>query len=231
MDNNRQGPTYAVLWDMDGVLVDSGDLHRRAWRIFLTRHGFPPNDEIFAQGFGRPNEEVLPAYWPDLSPAQIARLSAEKEACYRALVREEGIAPTPGAVAWVARFAEAGLRQAMATSGCRENATLIVETLDIRAHLQAVVTAGDVTRGKPAPDIFCHAAARLGVPPSRCLVIEDSLHGVQAARAGGMRCLALETTHPAGELSQADLVLPDLRAFSWAAFRELFGARPTFPKA
>ncbi|MBN1641870.1 MAG: HAD family phosphatase [Anaerolineae bacterium] len=212
---------FAVLWDMDGVLVDSGDLHRRAWRLFLARHGHPASDALFHQGFGRPNEEVLPVYWPDLSAAQVARLSAEKEACYRELVRAEGIAPIPGAIDWVARFHTAGVRQAMATSGCRENAALIVETLGIGPALDAVVAAGDVARGKPAPDVFLHAAACLGVPPARCLVIEDSVYGVRAARAGGMRCLALETTHPARELGQADLVLPDMRAFSWAAWRAL----------
>jgi HAD superfamily hydrolase (TIGR01509 family) len=206
---------------MDGVLVDSGSLHRRAWRLFLTRHGHRATDEIFEQGFGRPNSEVLPIYWKDLSPAQIAHLSAEKEACYRELIYREGILPTPGVLDWVVRFHRAGARQAMATSGCRENADLIVETLHLASYLEAIVTAEHVTRGKPAPDVFLCAASRLGVDPARCLVVEDSLHGVRAAHAGGMRCLALTTTHPAGELDRADLVLPDMRAFSWAAWQAL----------
>lgn len=224
-DIGRQLEGYAVLWDMDGVLVDSGDLHRRAWRRFLAAQGQPVSDKIFERGFGRPNEQVLPAYFGDLPKTEIRRLSEEKEACYRDLVRAEGASSTPGALAWMARFAQAGLRQALATSGCRANADLIVDRMGIRPHLSAVVTSEDVTRGKPHPDVFLRTAARVSVPPSHCLVIEDSVHGVQAACAAGMRCVAIKTTHAAGKLDGADLVLPDMRAFSWAAWRMLFGGR------
>jgi beta-phosphoglucomutase len=220
MDGRRS--EYAVLWDMDGVLVDSGDLHRRAWRRFLAAQGKPVSDEIFEQGFGRPNEQVLPTYFGDLGQEEIRRLSEEKEACYRDLVREEGISSTPGALAWMARFAQAGVRQAMATSGPPANAALIIERMGIGPYLSAIITSEDVTRGKPHPDVFLCTAARVSIPPLRCLVIEDSVHGVQAARAAGMRCLAIETTHVASELGDADLVLPDMRSFSWALWRALF---------
>jgi beta-phosphoglucomutase len=215
---------YAVLWDMDGVLVDSGDLHRRAWRRFLAAQGKPVSDEIFEQGFGRPNEQVLPAYFGDLPETEIRRLSEEKEACYRDLVRAEGASSTPGALIWMARFARAGMLQAIATSGPRANAELIVERMGLRPYLSAIITSEDVARGKPHPDVFLCTAARIGIPPSRCLVIEDSVHGVRAARAAGMRCLAIETTHAANELGDADLVLPDMRGFSWALWRALFGS-------
>jgi beta-phosphoglucomutase len=221
---DEQWSEYAVLWDMDGVLVDSGDLHRRAWRRFLAAQGRPASDEIFEQGFGRPNEQVLPAYFGDLTEAEIRRLSEGKEACYRDLVRAEGAPSTPGALDWMARFAQAGMRQALATSGPRANAELIVERMGIRPYLSAIVTSEDVALGKPHPDVFLCTAARVGVPPSRCLVIEDSVHGVRAARAAGMRCLAIETTHAASELGDADLVLPDMRAFSWSLWRALFGS-------
>jgi HAD superfamily hydrolase (TIGR01509 family) len=226
MKGNEQhaGPAaYAVLWDMDGVLVDSGDLHRRAWRRYLVAQGKPVSDEIFRQGFGQPNEQVLPIYFGDLGEDEIRRMSEEKEACYRDLVRAEGARATPGALEWMARFAGGGVRQAMATSGCRANADLIIDRMGIRAYLSAVVTSEDVTRGKPHPDVFLCAAAQLGLPTSHCVVIEDSVHGVRAARAAGMHCVAIQTTHPARELSEADLVLPDMRAFSWVAWHALFG--------
>jgi beta-phosphoglucomutase len=222
-DIKRQLDGYAVLWDMDGVLVDSGDLHRQAWRRFLVAQGKPVSDEIFEQGFGRPNEQVLPVYFGNLTAEEIQRLSEEKEACYRELVRTTGASATPGALDWVARFADAGTRQAMATSGCRANADLIVDRMGIRSYLSAIVTSEDVAQGKPHPDVFLHTARRLNTPPSCCLVIEDSVHGVQAARAAGMRCIAIETTHTARELDKADLVLPDMRSFSWAAWQSLFG--------
>ncbi len=220
--NTHSQQCCAVLWDMDGVLVDSGTLHRRAWRIFLTQQGQPVSDEIFERGFGRPNEQVLPEYFGDLSETQIRHMSEEKELCYRDLIRQEGICPTPGALGWLSRFHDAGMRQALATSGCRANADLVIERTGAHPYLTDIIAAEDVPNGKPAPDVFLRAAAVLDVAPARCLVIEDSVHGVQAARAAEMRCLALETTHPASDLGDADLVLPDMRSFSWAIWQELF---------
>jgi beta-phosphoglucomutase len=221
---NRQLSSFAVLWDMDGTLVDSGALHRLAWRRFLRQQGQPVTDEIFEHEFGRPNEQVLPTYWRhELSKAELRRLSDEKEQCYRDLVRAEGIASPPGVLAWLARFREAGLRQALATSGCRANAELIVDLTGMRPYFSAIVASEDVPRGKPHPDVFLHTAALLGVPPARCLVIEDSTHGIAAARAAGMRCLALATTHAMDEIQDADLALADMRAFSWKVWADLFG--------
>jgi beta-phosphoglucomutase len=220
---------FAVLWDMDGVLVDSGPLHRRAWRMFLERKGLPFTDAIHTLGFGRTNEQVLPEFFGDqLSAAEIVRLSEEKEACFRDLVRQEGIPIVPGTLAWMDRFRQAGMRQALATSGCRANAELVVDLVGARPYLQAMVTAQDVARGKPYPDLFLQAAALLDVPPSRCLVIEDSVHGIRAAWAAQMRCLALATTHPADQISGCSLVIEDMDAFSWEAWERLFAAVPLF---
>jgi beta-phosphoglucomutase-like phosphatase (HAD superfamily) len=221
-------PRYAVLWDMDGVLVDSGELHRRAWRVFLARRGVPNDDRIHVLGFGRPNDQVLPDFFGhDLSGEQIQRLSDEKEACYREIVAQEGIASPPGVLSWMARFDEAGVHQALATSGCRANAEFILDLTGARRYMQAVVAAEDVHQGKPHPDLFLEAAERVGVPPTRCLVVEDSLHGIRAAQAAAMRCLALTTTHSEQELEGCDLVLASMESFSWHAWRRLFGAGET----
>jgi beta-phosphoglucomutase family hydrolase len=212
----------AVLWDMDGVLVNSGPLHRQAWRAFLAARGLDLGDRVFELGFGRPNTEVLPAFFGDaLGADQIAQLSEDKERAYRDLVREQGIDPVPGVMQWLERFAEAGIMQGVATSGCRANAELIIGRLNAARYLQTVITAEDAHRGKPHPDLFLLAAKRLDVPPDRCLVIEDSLHGIRAARAAGMRCLALSTTHPASALSGCAMVLPDMAAFTWTAWDEV----------
>jgi beta-phosphoglucomutase len=223
MDQLKRG-TYAVLWDMDGVLVDSAELHRRAWRIFLTQNNLTVGDEIFERGFGQPNEQVLPRYFPGLSDQEIRQLSADKEACYRRLVRQEGIFPVPGVLVWMEKFQRAGIRQGMATSGCRANASMIVDLTGAGTYLTSVVAAEDVSRGKPHPDVFVRTSERVGVPPERCLVIEDSLHGIRAARAAGMRCLALETTHDASELGEADHVIRDMGQFSWETWHQLMGA-------
>jgi HAD superfamily hydrolase (TIGR01509 family) len=210
---------------MDGVLVDSGDLHRRAWRIFLAAQDQPVTDEVFERGFGQPNEAVLPIYFGEsLSRVEMTRLSDEKERCYRELVVAEGIASPPGVLDWLARFAEAGLRQALATSACRANAELVLDLTGARRYLSAIVAVEDVPRGKPHPDLFLRAAALLDLPPARCVVIEDSMHGIEAARRAGMPCLAVATTHPLKELAHADLALPDLRHLTWATWRELAGS-------
>ncbi len=215
---------YAVLWDMDGVLVDSAVLHRRAWRVFLTRKELTITDEIFERGFGQPNEQVLPGYFPDLTHQEIRRLSAEKEACYRRLVRQEGIYPTPGVLTWMNHFSRARIRQVLATSGCRANANMIVDLTGARAYLTAIIAAEDVSQGKPHPDVFMRAAQQVDVPPERCLVIEDSLHGIRAARAANMRCLAIETTHNAAELDESDLVIRDMGHFTWDTWHRLMGS-------
>ena len=215
----------AVLWDMDGVLIDSGPLHRRAWQLFLKRKGLDIGETIFTLGFGRPNTEVIPEFLGDrlgdaLTPERIAQLSDEKERCYRDLVRAQGVTPVPGVLDWLKRFSDAGIRQAVATSGCRANAELIVERLGAAPYLQAIVTAEDAPRGKPHPDLFLLAAERLSTLPSQCLVIEDSLHGIRAAQAAGMRCLALTTTHRATQL-KASAILTDMAAFSWKLWQRL----------
>jgi beta-phosphoglucomutase len=223
---------YAVLWDMDGVLVDSGSLHRRAWRIFLEQRGLSIGDRVFALGFGRPNEEVLPDFFgPALSGAEIAQLSAEKERCYRDLVTREGICPTPGIRFWLEQFCQAGIRQAVATSGCRANADLVLAMIDAARYMKTIVSAGDVLRGKPEPDLFLKAAELLGIHPSRCLVIEDSVYGVQAAQKANMHCLALATTHTADQIQGCDWVVPDMRSFSWAIWLRLFGGCETCVKS
>lgn len=213
---------YAVLWDMDGVLVDSGALHRRAWQLYLAQKGRPVADEIFERGFGQPNEQVLPMYFDTLTPEAIRQMSDEKEACYRDLVRAEGINPTPGVLDWLARFAAAGLCQGLATSGCRANAEFILDLTGTRRYFATIVAAEDVPRGKPHPDVFLRTATELGVPPARCAVIEDSRHGIAAARAAGMRIVALATTHGRDEIEGADLVLQDMQEFTWAAWEKLF---------
>jgi HAD superfamily hydrolase (TIGR01509 family) len=214
---------YAVLWDMDGTLVDSGALHRRAWRLFLSQQGQPVSDEILEQGVGRPNEQVLPTYWGhELSEDELRRLSDEKEQCYRDLVRAEGLASPPGVMAWLARFQEAGLRQALATSGCRANADLIADLTGTRPYFAVIVASEDVARGKPHPDVFLHTARLLDAPPARCLVIEDSTHGIAAARAAGMRCLAIATTHGIDVIQDADLALESMRDFTWALWQRIF---------
>ncbi|MGH2486374.1 MAG: HAD family hydrolase, partial [Ktedonobacterales bacterium] len=188
-DNPRA--EYGVLWDIDGVILDSAEQHRLAWRQLAEENGFPYSDEAFWSGFGRRNSDVIPAMFGVAGPVErVAALGERKETIYRALLVEQAVA-LPGARELMAGLHAAGYRQALGASAPEANIRAIIALLDVGAWLDGYVSGESVAHGKPAPDIFLAGAARLGVAPGRCLVIEDAPAGVAAAHAGGMRCLAV----------------------------------------
>lgn len=181
-----------ILWDLDGTLVDSAHLHWMSWRDTLAAEGVTVTYEQFLESFGQKNDRILRGWLPDGAPAEdIRRIGDAKEAEYRRLAREHGLSPLPGASAWVARLHAAGWKQAIASSAPRENVEVMLETLGLRGYFDAVVTAEDVTTGKPDPEVFLAAARRLSVPPERCIVVEDAPAGIEAARRAGMRSIGV----------------------------------------
>jgi beta-phosphoglucomutase len=127
----------------------------------------------------------------DATPERIQRLGDAKEERYREIVRRDGIAPLPGAAEWVARLKAAGWRQAIASSGPLQNMQTVLHALHFDGAMQAIASAEDVHRGKPDPEVFLVAAAKLGVEPVRCVVVEDAPAGIEAARRAGMRCIGV----------------------------------------
>lgn len=211
--------TRAVLWDVDGTLLDSAEYHFRAWRDILARERFELTRELFAQSFGRRNDAVLRGYFGlDFPAAEIDRISNAKEAHYRELLRDSGIAPLPGVRRWLERLHLTGWRQAVASSAPRLSLAAMLEALDVAHFFEATVAAEDVARGKPDPQVFLMAAARLGVPPHRCIVVEDAPAGVEGAHRAGMAAIGVRSTH--GELV-ADLVVDTLDDLHEDAFDEL----------
>lgn len=197
---------YAVLWDVDGVLIDSGEQHRRAWEQLAREEQFPYSDAAFWATFGMRNADIFPRMFGVSGPPErIAALADRKEAIYRALLAEEAVA-LPGAKELLAALHDAGYRQALGSSAPPANLEAIIRLLDIGSLLDAVVSGEAVAHGKPAPDIFLAGAARLGIIPAQCLVIEDAPAGVAAAHAGGMRCLAVRR---AGQPDAPGLVAAD----------------------
>lgn len=187
----------AALWDMDGTLVDSGALHFDAWRATMRGLGRDFTRADFDATFGQRNDAILRRLVdPQISDAEIARIGDDKEATYRELVRLQGIEALPGVRDWLARLAAAGWRQAIASSGPRANAQAILAALDLTAAFAAIVSAEDVVRGKPEPDVFLAAAERLGARPVDCVVVEDAPSGIEAGRRAGMRTIGVLTTHP-----------------------------------
>jgi beta-phosphoglucomutase len=207
--------TPAIIWDVDGTLVDTADQHYRAWVRLAAEIGKPFTRADFAATFGMRNPEIIrKLFFPAADDARCAELGGRKEDLYRATVREEGVHLLPGAADLLAGFAAAGWPQAVGSSAPPGNLDLLLGLTDTRRYFAAVVTGDDVLRGKPDPEVFLLAAAKLGVDPSRCVVFEDAEAGVAAAKAGGMRCVAVTFVghHPAERLrtAGADLVVGSL---------------------
>lgn len=204
---------YGVIWDVDGVIIDSADQHRRAWKQMAAEHDLPYGDMRFWASFGMRNADVIPRMFGVHGPAdRIMALADRKEAIYRQLLAAEATA-LPGARELMSTLHAAGYRQALGSSAPEENIHTIVTLLELTSFLDATVSGETVTHGKPAPDIFLAAAARLGVEPIHCLVIEDAPAGVAAAHAGGMRCIAVRRAGvpDAPGIEAADYVANSLR--------------------
>lgn len=226
--------TRAALWDMDGTLVDTAELHFAAWRQTCEELGRGFTRDDFAATFGLRNPEIMDKLFPGrYSEAEVAAIGDRKEVLYRDAARA-GVALLPGVAELMAGLHKAGFRQAIGSSAPRANLDLILEITGIAKYLGAVVGMEDTTRGKPDPQVFLVGAERLGVAPSGCVVFEDAPAGIQAARAGGMRCVAVRFAahHPETKLlaAGADLVVGSLHEVDVAAVERLLDARPSRPE-
>jgi len=216
-------PPRGVLWDLDGTLIDSAESHYLAWRETLAERGRDHSREEFFRGFGKRNDLVLRAIFGDaLAPEEAARLADIKEERYRRHVREHGVALCAGATDWLTRLKGKGFRQALATSAPPANVTVVVDILGLERYIDATASAEDVERGKPDPAIFFEAARRIGVSPERCVVMEDTPPGLEAARRAGMRSVGILSEHYP-EL-EAHVVVPSLEALPHGAIEELVGS-------
>jgi len=203
----------AVLWDLDGTLVDSEEYHWRAWKETLDREGLPITYQDFLSSFGQRNDAILGKWLgKDADPGTIQRIGDAKEVRYRELVRLEGLAPLPGAAEWVERLHAEGWPQAIASSAPRLNVEAVLDALRFRDWIQATVSAEDVQAGKPDPQVFLVAASRLGAEPRACVVVEDARAGVEAARRAGMRSIGVGKNAHSLEADLAAVKLSDLPA-------------------
>lgn len=181
----------AVLWDLDGTIADSAALHYRAWQAIMDRYGVYYTYQMFIDEFGRNNAEILTKHFDAADPATIQRISQEKEADFRALLTPGALQPLPGVMTWLAHFRQQGIVQVVGSSGAMANIAAMVRALDIGDYFLALVTGTHLPKGKPDPTIFLRCAAVAGVAPAHCLVIEDSIHGIEAAQRAGMRSVAV----------------------------------------
>ena len=209
----------AVLWDLDGTLVDSADYHFDSWIEALAPEGRSLTRDQFRATFGQRNDRILAGWFgADAPPALVARIADAKETAYRRMVRERGLVPLPGASHWVAALHAWGWPQAIASSAPRANIDVVLEALGWRDDFQAIVASEDVRAGKPDPEVFLTAAARLAAPATACIVVEDAAAGVEAARRGGMRSIGVgDHAAPASP----DLAVPSLDALTDADWQRL----------
>jgi beta-phosphoglucomutase len=216
----------AVIWDVDGTLVDTAELHFRAWVELCRDLGHDFTRAEFAATFGRRNPEIIRHLFGErFDAAAIDELGYRKEELYKAAARQ-GVDLLPGVRSLLEGLQAAGFRQAIGSSAPRGNIDLIMEMTGTERFFEAISSAEDTQRGKPDPQVFLVAAEKLRVPPPRCVVMEDAVAGVQAARAGGMKCVGVTFVghHPEEALRRAgaDLVVKTLADLSVEAVRRLY---------
>ena len=210
-----------ILWDLDGVLVDTSEYHYRSWQEVLDDFEIPFDRKFFQRALGMNNAgmiELLLGYKPEAS--LIEEIAEWKEERFRQLM-QGNITPLPGVLDWLQRWHSQKIPMAVASSASPENIDFIIDALEIRSYFEYLVSGANIPR-KPDPAVFLTAAQNLGLAPARCLVIEDSVAGIEAARQAGMRCLAVATTYPAEMLGGANLVVSDLSQLNEPDFFKLF---------
>jgi len=207
-------PGFNILWDLDGVIADTRDLHLYTWKVTFDEVGIPLDTSDFQSLFGKSTPQIIrEMLGEDIPPEDVKKIGDRKEEIFRELV-PEWVKLFPGVVETLEGFQQWGVKQAIASSAPIENIETLVDALNIRQYFQALVS-GHHLPSKPAPDVFIQAAAELGTKPSNCVVFEDAVAGVEAAKQAGALCVAVTTTNPSEALRKADLIITGLDALEF----------------
>lgn len=214
-------PNFAVIFDMDGVLVDNNPYHRQAWHVFTKEHGFSlTDDELKRHVYGKINSEIIYyLFGKEVSPKEIKKYSLQKEKIYHELYGQH-IEPVPGLIPFLDLLQSNHISRAIATSSPPINVTFTLDGIGAKKYFDVIVDDTQVTKGKPDPEIYLTTAKALDVLPADCIVFEDSLSGVESARRAGMRVIGLTTTHTASELADADLIIENFCAITIDTLQE-----------
>ncbi|OGF65238.1 MAG: hypothetical protein A2Y62_02300 [Candidatus Fischerbacteria bacterium RBG_13_37_8] len=199
----------AVLFDLDGVIIDSGDFHFQAWQIFCSKFNKNITYEKFKKGFGQTNRDILQDMLErSLTDEEIQCYSDEKEEIFRSIARGS-ITPIKGAVAFIISLKEQNVAIALVSSTPRINIDFILKEIGLEHSFHIIISSEDVSEGKPSPECYLKASQKLDREPEDCIVIEDAIPGVQAALNAGMPCIAITTTQPAEKLHHATYIIDD----------------------
>jgi HAD superfamily hydrolase (TIGR01509 family) len=213
---------FGALFDWDGVVIDSSAHHERSWTLLAQEVDKPMPHDHFVRGFGMKNQAIIPdiLQWTN-KLEEIEELSMRKEFLYRQIIEREGITPLPGVIPLLQMLNDHNVPCSVASSTHRKNIETVFQMTGLGKHFAAVVTAEDVTKGKPHPDVFIKSAAAIDRNPQRCVVFEDALVGIKAGRAAGAKVVAVATTSPLSLLGEADLAVDSLLEIDWRVFKDL----------
>ena len=210
-----------VIWDMDGVLVDTGEVHFQSWVDTLPDFDIPFTREIFNNTFGMNNEGILKLLrGEDFDPKIMADISERKEASFRRAIHG-GLKTMPGVLTLLEAIRYENIPQAIGSSAPQKNIDAVVEELGLNNYFKALISAAEMP-GKPDPAVFLTAAQELNAPVTQCVVIEDAITGVEAALQAGMKCIAVTTTNTASSLQAANMVVDQLDELSVGDWISLF---------
>jgi len=211
----------ALIFDMDGLIVDNDRYHCLSWMEFAKKHGKDVGYDEVKSWFGSTNRTILGNLFPDaLSREQVEQMGREKEELYRRMYAKT-IEPLKGLKEFLAGL-DGAFKIGVATSAPTENVDFVLGKTGLKSYFQSVTDESDIRHGKPDPEIFLKAAGKLGVPPDSCLVFEDSFHGIEAARRAGMYVIGVATTHEAGALKNTDLVIADFSQINAGMIEAIF---------
>lgn len=202
----------AVIFDLDGTLLDNNSYHRESWVEYLTSIGRHISEEEFNKNInGRTNKDVVEyIYGKNKSDEEITKHTLEKEALYRKIYKPF-IKPVNGLIEFLEILKNKNIPMAIATSGIQPNIDFMFENIPIKKYFKTVVNSSHITKGKPDPEIYLKVALLLNVPPKNCLVFEDAVVGIRSAKAAGMKVIAVATTQPKEELAVADMIVDDYK--------------------
>jgi beta-phosphoglucomutase family hydrolase len=212
----------AVIFDLDGTLIDNNSYHIEAWKVFYKNIGKPFSKEEYMQNInGRINSDIFNyIFSTTLSPEMIEMYSNEKEAMYRELYKQY-IKPIDGLIDFLEELEKEKIPKAIATSGLPPNINFMFEHVPIKKYYADVIDASQISKGKPHPEIFLKAAEAVKANPENCVAFEDSVAGIRSAKAANMKVVALTTTHTAEDVKEADLIIKDYTEISLTKLREL----------
>lgn len=205
-----QFDTKAVIFDLDGTLLDNNPYHLKSWIEYLKNTGRDISEEEFNLNFnGRTNKDVIEYIFKrKMTNEEILKYTLEKEALYRKLY-QPFIKPVSGLIELLEILKNKNIPMAIATSGIQPNIDFMFENIPIKKYFKTVVNSSHITKGKPDPEIYLKVASLLDVAPKNCLVFEDAVVGIKAAKAAGMKVIAVATTQPKEELKEADRIVND----------------------